>query len=280
MLIDEDEAAGVPVATVAVEEQGRRCAQVYAPDVVHPYFAVVLQDRQCLADADPADPVQLRQLDLRGQRIPRRPLTRLELLLEQLPASGHRAVSPEIRYFDRPGESWFAGGVVDRGWPRHLQPVELAGLEQSLRPSECLSGCCIVARRETWERVGFFDPGYFLIFEDSDWSMRAVRHGVALYVVTASTIRHRVSSSFGRGPASPLGGYYFVRNGLRFEARYFARYLPRFVVQWLVRPVPALLRSGRGRELAFRWFGALAFAAGLRGRAPRVLERLAARCAV
>jgi len=204
----------------------------------------------------------------------------LELLLEQLPASGHRAVSPEIRYFDRPGESWFAGGVVDRGWPRHLQPVELAGLEQSLRPSECLSGCCIVARRETWERVGFFDPGYFLIFEDSDWSMRAVRHGVALYVVTASTIRHRVSSSFGRGPASPLGGYYFVRNGLRFEARYFARYLPRFVVQWLVRPVPALLRSGRGRELAFRWFGALAFAAGLRGRAPRVLERLAARCAV
>lgn len=201
----------------------------------------------------------------------------LELLLEELPMSEHRAVSPDIRYFDHPDKSWFAGGIIDRGWPRHLQPAELAGDDRPLRPSECLSGCCIAARHETWERVGFFDPGYFLIFEDSDWSMRAIRDGVALYVVTGSTIQHRVSSSLGRGPMSLLGSYYFVRNGLRFETRYSSRHLPRFIVQWLMRPAPALLRSGRGRELAFRWAGALAFAAGRSGRAPRVLTQLAAR---
>jgi GT2 family glycosyltransferase len=203
----------------------------------------------------------------------------LELLREQLAGPTPLALSPDIRYFDRSGESWFAGGVVDRGWPRHLQAVELVGDERPLRPSQCLSGCCIVARRETWEQVGPFDPRYFLIFEDSDWSMRAVQHGVELYVVTASTIRHRVSSSFERGPASLLGNYYFVRNGLRFEARYFARHLPRFVVQWLVRPAPGLIRARHGDDLVFRWLGALAFATGRTGRAPRSIHSLAARLA-
>ena len=203
----------------------------------------------------------------------------LELLLEHLPPSEYRAVTPDIRYFDRPGESWFAGGLVDRGWPRHLQPGELGNDKQPLRPSECLTGCCIVARRETWERIGLFDPSYFLIFEDSDWSMRAVQYGVSLYVVTASTILHRVSSSFARGPSSLLASYYFVRNGLRFEFHHFARHLPRFVVRWLIRPIPALIRTGCGRELAFRWLGALAFVARQGGRAPRAVERLAARMA-
>jgi GT2 family glycosyltransferase len=201
----------------------------------------------------------------------------LKLLLEELPATEPRAVSPDIRYFDRPGESWFAGGVIDRGWPRHLQPAELAGDDLAPRSSECLSGCCIVARRETWELVGLFDPSYFMIFEDSDWSMRALRHGVSLYVVPTSMVQHRVSSSFKDASASLLGSYYFARNGLRFEARYFATRLPRFTFQWLIRPIPALARNRRVGELAFRWLGALAFATRRSGRAPRIVERLASR---
>jgi GT2 family glycosyltransferase len=200
-------------------------------------------------------------------------------LLEHLQHGQHRALSPDVRYLDRPSESWFAGGVVDRGWPRHLQACELSGDDGVLRPTTWLSGCCIIARRETWERVGLFDDSLFILFEDGDWSMRATRSGVALYVATESTILHRVSSAMSRGPSSFLGGFYFVRNGLHFEARYFKRHLPRFAFQWLVRPAPALLRTGRLWELMFRWFGALGFIVGLRGRAPRLLERLARRLA-
>ena len=148
-----------------------------------------------------------------------------------------------------------------------------------LRPSECLSGCCIVAPRATWERVGLFDPSYFLIFEDSDWSMRSQQVGIELYVDTSSTIRHRVSSSFKGGPASVLGSFYFVRNGLRYEARYFKRFIPRFGLNWIVRPAPRLVRSGHGSELAVRLIGAVAFFARQRGRAPRFVERLAWRIA-
>lgn len=203
--------------------------------------------------------------------------TTLALLIDALPASQHTAVSPDIRYVQRPGETWFAGGVIDRGWPRHLQPAELAGDERSLRPSEWLSGCCIVARPETWEHVGLFDASYFLILEDSEWSMRAVRRGVSLYVVTQCTIQHHVSRTLGQGPGSLLGSYYFVRNGLRFAARYFPNELARLAFRWVVRPSPGLFRSRRIGELVFRSCGAVAFATRLTGRAPRVLEQLAAR---
>jgi len=201
----------------------------------------------------------------------------LELLLGPLAAGGQVAVSPDIRYFDRPDQSWFAGGIVDQGWPRHLQPSELAGAPNGLRSTALLTGCCIVARRETWEHVGLFDESYFLIFEDSDWSMRALRNGVALYVVTDSRIRHRVSSSFEDGPTSLLGSFYFVRNGLRFERHYFPRLLGRFAFRWLVRPAPGLARAGRFGELAFRWLGAAAFAIGQKGSAPSVASELARR---
>jgi GT2 family glycosyltransferase len=196
-----------------------------------------------------------------------------ELLAASLSGSQHRAVSPDVRYTDRPGDSWFAGGVVDRGFPLQLARIDASGDMRALQPSEWLAGCCITARRETWEVVGLFDERYFLIFEDADWSMRAVRRGVALYVLPPSTIRHRAGQG-GRWPA--LGGYYFVRNGLRFQARYFPRHMARFACQWLIHPAPGLLRRRQVRVLAFGWLGALSFLTGRSGRAPRLLERLAA----
>jgi GT2 family glycosyltransferase len=199
-----------------------------------------------------------------------------EALVRHFTRLEYRALSPDIRYFDAPSQSWFAGGVLDNGWPRHLQPSELVASDGPLRPSDCLSGCCIVAQSETWKRVGLFDPDYFLIFEDSDWSLRARHNDVNLYVVTDSIIRHKISRSHALGRVSLLSNFYFVRNGLAFETRYFKRHIPRFVGQWLVRPsITALARRMGRRAIAFRWLGALAFAVRLRGRAPQVVERLA-----
>ena len=204
--------------------------------------------------------------------------TAFERLLRELPAGEHRAVAPTIKYLDRPEISWFAGGTIERGWPRHLQPGELAHDARLLRPTSWLTGCCIVARRETWQLVGPLDPSYFLIFEDAAWSLRATRAGVALYVVTPAVIHHKVSSSIGRSAAtSRLSSFYYVRNGLRLHAEHFPRYVARFAFAWLVRQAPALIQSGRADELAFRWFGAAAFVGARRGRAPRALERLASR---
>jgi GT2 family glycosyltransferase len=191
----------------------------------------------------------------------------------------HRALAPTMLHADNPAQPWFAGGIVDQGWPRHLQPLELLELEdddKALRASEWLTGCCIFARAETWRQVGLFDPRYYLIFEDCEWSFRARSLGVELLVSTKSTILHKVSRSFASGPASVLGGFYFIRNGLRFNWAYRRRYFLGFLWHHLLRPTLAETRHLRWNPgLLFRWLGAMAFVSGQKGRAPGLVRRLA-----
>jgi GT2 family glycosyltransferase len=190
----------------------------------------------------------------------------------------HRALAPIMLYADNLTKPWFAGGVVDKGWPRHLQPLELNDNGRPLRASEWLTGCCIVTRAATWRQVGLFDSRYYLIFEDCDWSLRARRLSVELLVAAESTIHHKVSRSFATGSASLLGSFYFIRNGLHFDWVYRRRYLAQFLWHHLLRPTLSQVRRTRWtQELVFRWLGALAFATGQRGRAPVLVTRLAER---
>jgi GT2 family glycosyltransferase len=202
-----------------------------------------------------------------------------EGLIERLggPESPPRALAPTTFYSGESEKVWFAGGVIDRGWPRHLQPAELETRPADVEPSEWLSGCCIVARASTWRSVGLFDPRYFLIFEDCEWSLRAHRQGVELGVATSCRLRHKVSRSFSSGPSSLLGSYYFIRNGLLFDVEYRREDLMKFAADHLLRPTASdLIRLRVRRGLAFRWLGAAAFVARQSGRAPRAVTHLAA----
>lgn len=193
-------------------------------------------------------------------------------------------VSPEIRYADSE-EVWFGGGTIDQetNLARHLNETELRHAPRGLHPTEMLAGCCLTATAETWRRLGLLDDRYFLIFEDSELSVRAATRGVPLLVDPQVVIRHRVSGSF-TGPYRWLGLYYYTRNGLLFGRRCLggsllqaARFLRRHVLGAALGP----LRRGRVRE-ASRAVLVMAYAVwhhviDRRGRAPRSLEWLAAR---
>ena len=187
------------------------------------------------------------------------------------------AISPIIRYVDS-SDIWFQGGVVDRGWPRHLQADEVqAAHDGKMRETETLSGCCIVADRRVWTKNGLFDPAYFLIFEDSEWSVRARRCGVTLFVAPTVEIAHKVSRSF-TGSTALLAAFYFARNGLRFVRTHHSRHLPRFLVKWVLRPTAsAIVRRRPKQELGFRWLGVAAFAVNQSGQAPQWVMRRARR---
>jgi N-acetylglucosaminyl-diphospho-decaprenol L-rhamnosyltransferase len=63
------------------------------------------------------------------------------------------------------------------------------------------SGACFVMRRETWERVGGFDDGFFLWYEDVDLARRLRDAGLHNLLVGSARVRHAAAGSF-----SQLGG--------------------------------------------------------------------------
>ncbi|MGD8200620.1 glycosyltransferase family 2 protein [Ornithinimicrobium sp. W1679] len=190
------------------------------------------------------------------------------------------AVSPTIVYDAEPDRVWFAGGTVDpeTNLARHLQADELQQTGD-VRATQILAGCCVTASVETWARVGGFDEGYFLNFEDSEWSIRATRAGVLLVVDTSTTITHKVSRSF-RREFSYLGLYFYVRNGLHLgrheldsDLKQSWRFLRRHVVPIVAGSVRDGSRARAAREAVVVAAGLSDFIRAHRGPAPRWLQR-------
>lgn len=161
----------------------------------------------------------------------------LEPLVHALRDPTVGAVSPEIRYHDRPDSAWFSGGAIDwrTGWAYHTPKDHSRGAQPVETP--ILTGCCVVVARDVLLRVGQLDERFFLIYEDTDWSVRATRAGYRAVVVPDSRILHKVSASFRRDMPT-LGTFYFTRNGLLFISKHAHRRLlvsMRFVWTWVVR---------------------------------------------
>ena len=162
-------------------------------------------------------------------------LERLLLALEQHPAAG--AAAPLI-YFAAPSQRiWYAGGrcVPALGLAAHrgLRTLD-RGQYRSVERTGYLTGCCLLARREAWERVGLLDERYHIYAEDADWSLRARRVGFTLLFVPTARLWHKVSASAGNQSAWKI--YQRLRANLTLfarNARGLARltWAPAFVLQ-------------------------------------------------
>jgi len=113
---------------------------------------------------------------------------------------------------------WAAGGQVNllTGVTKHLfGGKKSASVPQREYQADYLPFCAVLIKSEVFRKIGFIDPDYFLLFEDTDFCLRAKRAGFKLLVVPSAIIWHRVSSSF-KGTHSPLYLYYFTRNKILF----------------------------------------------------------------
>jgi GT2 family glycosyltransferase len=69
---------------------------------------------------------------------------------------------------------WFAKGKIDffRMRTLHIQPTTQE-LTAKTYPSEFLTGCALLIKKELVETIGFLDEQFFLYYEDADYSLRA-----------------------------------------------------------------------------------------------------------
>lgn len=144
-------------------------------------------------------------------------------------------IAPKIYFYkgfefhkDRYGDNekgrvfWYAGGKMDWknviGSHRGVDEVD-RGQYDTVEQTDFASGCCMLVKREVFERVGLLDEKYFLYYEDNDLCQRAKRSGFKITYNPRAVLWHKNAGSVG-GSGSSVQDYYITRNRLLFGMRY------------------------------------------------------------
>ncbi|HUP43819.1 MAG TPA: glycosyltransferase [Thermoanaerobaculia bacterium] len=111
-------------------------------------------------------------------------------------------------------------GAARRARARWRRQARRHWLTEEPLPSYSLSGALLLIDRRAWERIGPFDPGYRLYFEEADWLERARRRGLAGRYVPGARAVHLWDQSAGSEPAAPE---WFQASARRFRRRLYGR---------------------------------------------------------
>jgi len=93
--------------------------------------------------------------------------------------------------------------------------IDPAG-EQPLLDVPLLSGACMLVRHQAVVATGGFDPGFFLYFEDYDWSMRLGQMGRNAYLPAMRIVHH--------GGGAARKGWKHIRLFAASAARFYGKH--------------------------------------------------------
>jgi GT2 family glycosyltransferase len=163
----------------------------------------------------------------------------LTKLVEAMTSCPEIGVASGITLLPPPGDFvWSAGQEIDPltgetwrlGYGNRLSSLNVVD------DIDYLSGCALLLKRETMNRIGLLDEGFFLCGEDLDWNFSAKRAGYECKLVPGAIVWHMDSASRRKIPLT--AHYYFVRGRLRVCFKHFPiRYLATSLVfQCIVFP--------------------------------------------
>jgi N-acetylglucosaminyl-diphospho-decaprenol L-rhamnosyltransferase len=130
---------------------------------------------------------------------------------------GRRMLLPPAEERSRTAEllAVLSPAAARRRWRRHARRHWEA---RGPLASWSLSGSLLAIRRDAWDRVGPFDEGYRLFFEETDWLLRARRLGLRSEYVPAAEAVHLYNQSAVREPRSQT---WFEESARRFRRLHY-----------------------------------------------------------
>lgn len=140
----------------------------------------------------------------------------------QLPPTERRRPTVELRtVLALRGGAW--AREARAAWRAHARPFRTATTPFA---SYELSGALLAVRRDAWDRLGPFDEGYRLYFEETEWLDRARRAGLeARYVPAAEAVHGFARSSAGE----PRAAAWFEASARRFRRACYGRGFARLL---------------------------------------------------
>jgi N-acetylglucosaminyl-diphospho-decaprenol L-rhamnosyltransferase len=116
------------------------------------------------------------------------------------------ALQPSCRYFPTPWNLFLARSGLERFFAGARLVDDMSWDHASVRQCDWVPGCFYLARREVIERVGLFDPRYFLYYEELDhcWAVRRAGWSV-VYCPFTQVVHIGGESAKSEGPLTAHG---------------------------------------------------------------------------
>ena len=139
----------------------------------------------------------------------------LEPLVEAFLADSNiGAISPKIKYFDKPDTLQFTGQAPMNPWTMRSHGYGWgqvdAGQFDTDRKTNFVHGAAMMVPKKVIQQVGMMAEVYFLYYEELDWGSRIREAGFDLWYNHLSVVYHKESISTGK--LSPLKTYYMNRS--------------------------------------------------------------------
>ncbi|REJ73206.1 MAG: glycosyltransferase family 2 protein [Acidobacteria bacterium] len=180
-----------------------------------------------------------------------------EMLVEMLAVT---EADPEVGcvgvkayYHSDRGRIWSAGGILRfrEAITRERGEGELdRGQYDRTEEVPYVNGVAMLIRRNVLERIGLWDPAYFLGVEDADFCVRARRAGFRCVYAHRAVLWHMISASI--GVYKPFRTFHTARSTAIFLRKYAAPHQWASSLLWFVAALPvAWLRElPRGNQRA------------------------------
>jgi GT2 family glycosyltransferase len=131
-------------------------------------------------------------------------------------------VGCKIMYYPEKNIIWYGGGYIDWfkfiGAHYGMRQID-NGQYDTEKEINFMTGCCMLIKREVFEKVGLLSEDYFMYFEDVDFCVKVKNSAYKILYNPKAVIYHKVGLSSG-GEESPFSIKWCTRNRLLFMNKY------------------------------------------------------------
>ena len=147
----------------------------------------------------------------------------LQLLADGLDRYKCDMTTPMMYYYEPKDRIWAAGGRLQKWFAyRNIhRGFNETDRGQYSMPCQVTFAplCCVLIRKEVFDKVGLLDEAYFTYTEDVDFMLQCLRRNIHLWYLPYAKLWHKVSSCTG-GSESNFTIRYCIRNRVYFMRKH------------------------------------------------------------